>query len=447
VRARLLDRTDGDEIDAVLTHPAHQQTLHALIGLIRDLRACHTPEDLYDYQNRLRDRVLEVERHRNAISQQVRRLHRHKKPSADAPPLGTHRDRNAEESWVFEADVYERIWRQLKTVADALAWKAFGFERTIIVALSRAEAPGVMYGKTGLAAELEAIETAWRDNGEFVLHHDLTNVIRVGDLTVFDRDGYAWLREIKTNDRRRISAQDRLLAATSQVLADQAGTLPSGHSPVPTTIDYRTDLTGLREVLDLAHTRSGIEGACISSGRAVVAVSQFTAAEHYTVEEFGSRFSAELARVRRRIGADDPGYTLTLASVDRAGHDLVSPPWAIYPISAEIAASLIADGMLFVVCMNPDTIINALAAAGVHARWLQRLDGTENIAKPLLQVTARSGNQGASTSLNFAAITSLMLELIDLRTWSRQVAAMLSGEFQPGIQPWPCFAREKKVWA
>ncbi|MCU7731088.1 hypothetical protein ODJ79_45875 [Actinoplanes sp. KI2] len=446
MRARLMDRKGSDETDAVLTHPAHQQTLNALIGLIRDLRACRTPEDLYAFQNKLRDHVLEVEKHRNAITQQIKRLHRHQKISTDAPELGTDRDRNAETSWTFEADVYERIWRQLKTVADALAWKAFHYDRAIIIALSRAQAPGMMYGKTGLAKELETIETAWHDEHQFVLHHDLTNVIRVGDLTVFDHDGYAWLREIKTNENRRVRAQDQLLAATSQVLAEKTGALPSGHSPLHTGIDYRTNLGGLRQLLDLAHARTGILGGKVSSGRAVVAVSQYTAANHFTPEQFAAQFDTEFARVRCRIGADNPGHTLTLPSIDNAGHHRADPPWAIYPISAETAASLIADGMFFVVCMNPHTIIDALSKTGVQARWLQRLDGTENVDAPLLEVSKRAGNRRISCSLNFAAIRGLMLELIDLRTWSLQVAATLSGDLQPNTQPWPCFAREAKTW-
>jgi hypothetical protein len=68
---------------------------------------------------------------------------------------------------------------------------------------------------------------------------------------------------------------------------------------------------------------------------------------------------------------------------------------------------------------------------------LHRLDGTENASKPLLKVAARSGDRLWSTSLNFAAIAELMLELIDLRTWSRQVAAVLSGEFLSGTRPRP----------
>jgi hypothetical protein len=442
-----MDRAAGDQIDVILTHPAHQQTLHALIDLIRALRACRSAEDMYHFQGRLRSMVLDTEKRRAAISQQIKRLGKHRKLTADAPELGTGLDRADRESWVLEGEVYERIWRQLKSIADALAWKVFGYQRNIIVALSRADAPGPMYGKAGLAAELEFIETAWRENREFVLHHDLTNVIRVGDVTVLGRDGWAWLREIKTNQRYRISAQERLVADTSQVLAGEAGELPSGYVPVRTTIDYRTDLAGLRDVLGLAHARSGIAGGVVSSGRAVVAASQFTAAGMYTAEEFSTRFGAELDRVRRRIGADDLGHTLTLLSIDQAGRTLVRPPWAIYPIQAEAAAGLIADGMFFAVCMNPNKISESLANVGVEASWLQRLDGTENPSKPLLNVAVRSGNRLWSTSLNFAAIAELMLELIDLRTWSRQVAAMLSGEFPAGTRPWPCFARESKVWA
>ena len=447
MRATLMDRADGDQIDVILTHPAHQKTVRALIDLIQALHVCRSAEDFYHFQGRLRGMVLDTEMHRAAISQQIKRLDRRRNLTADAPELGTGLDRADRASWVLEGDVYERIWRQLKSIADALAWKVFGYQRNIIVALSRADAPGPMYGKTGLAAELEFIETAWRENGEFVLHHDLTNVIRVGDVTVLGQNGWAWLREIKTNQRYRVPAQERLLADTSQVLADEAGELPSGLVPVRTTVDFRTDLAALREVLGLAHTRSGIAGGVVSPGRAVVAASQFTAAGTYTAEEFSTRFSAELARIRRRIGADDPGHTLTLLSIDRAGRTLVRPPWAIYPIGAEVAASLIADGMFFAVCMNPDKIIESLAKAGVEASWLQRLDGTEDPTKPLLKVAARSGNRLWSTSLNFAAIAELMLELIDLRTWSRQVAAMLGGEFPAGIRPWPCFAREARVWA
>jgi hypothetical protein len=447
MRKSLMDRAPGNQIDVILTHPRHQQALRTMIELIGDLRGCRSADDLYHFQRRLFELVFEVEQRRGEISRVVKRLG---KPGgtvpAGAPELGTGLDPSDLESWVLEAEVFERIWRQLKSIGDGLAWRAVGHDRRIIVALSRSDPPGLMYGKEGLLKEREVIETAWRENGEFVLHHDLTSALRVADLSIFQKDGSVLLEEVKTNQRRRIKKQDQLLIDTSTVLAG-GGTLPSGFTPVRTNIAYRTNLEALREVVGLAHERTGIQGAVVSPGRAVVAASQYTAADHYTADTFSDRFTAELERCRRKIGITSSQHTLTFTSLDQASRSPTQPPWAIYPVAPDVAASLIADAIFFFVCMSPDTIITALSDAGVEAEWMQPLDGSEDWAKPLLRVATRARNRLWFNSLNPAAIASLMLELVDLRTWSQQVAVMLNGDVPPGIRPWPCFKDEYKTWA
>ena len=42
-------------------------------------------------------------------------------------------------------DVCERVDRQLRSVADALAWRVFNYDRRVIVAFSRNYPPGPMY--------------------------------------------------------------------------------------------------------------------------------------------------------------------------------------------------------------------------------------------------------------------------------------------------------------
>jgi hypothetical protein len=46
-----------------------------------------------------------------------------------------------------------------------------------------------MYGKEGLSYELGAIQELWKTKGHFALHHDLTNCLRIADLTEFTADG------------------------------------------------------------------------------------------------------------------------------------------------------------------------------------------------------------------------------------------------------------------
>jgi hypothetical protein len=84
----------------------------------------------------------------------------------------------------FKHDLWERIARQYMCIGDALAWRVFGFERRYIIALSQNAPPGVMEGKEGLAAEREQVVWAWREDGRFALLHDLTNCLRIGDVTV-----------------------------------------------------------------------------------------------------------------------------------------------------------------------------------------------------------------------------------------------------------------------
>jgi hypothetical protein len=58
-----------------------------------------------------------------------------------------------------------------------------------------------MYGKQGLPYELGRIKELWEKDHHFALHHDLTNCLRIADLTEFTDDGGALLREIKAKPR------------------------------------------------------------------------------------------------------------------------------------------------------------------------------------------------------------------------------------------------------
>lgn len=92
-----------------------------------------------------------------------------KPPQPHAPKPQSGRDPLLLETLQFEGDVCERVARQFRCVGDALAWRVFGFERRNIVALCQNDPPGVWAGKAGAAAELDAVEQAYRQNGSGVM--------------------------------------------------------------------------------------------------------------------------------------------------------------------------------------------------------------------------------------------------------------------------------------
>jgi len=443
----LAARLSHGQAEDLLTHPVHQWATGTLVELVRDLRHCVSPGDAYHFQQRLIDLLLGVERDRAAVSRARKMLRKTpgKLPS-QAPELRSELDPLDPYAWELEYEVYERVCRQLRTIGDGLAWRMFGYERNIIIALSRSDPAGPMFDKKGLEREREIIAEAWRDNREFVLHHDSTSAMRIGDVSIFGKDGGVLLREIKTNDKYRDKAQDKKILDTVNALINGGPLAAGGYTLVPSNVTYQANMKGLRDILILAHQR-GIQGAQLEGRRAIVATNLASAPDHFTPAQFNVRFEAESRRQQRKAGIKSEQHILALNSIDRAARSPADPPWAIYPIEPELAVGLITDVVLYTVSMAPETLLDALAECGIQGRWLQQLDGSEDPSKPLLQVAMRTGNTLSSTGMNAIELNRLLIELVDLPTWCRQLAVLLQANLPTGTRPWIYFAGEHNVWA
>jgi hypothetical protein len=121
--------------------------------LITALRQCRSGEDYFHFQQDLLEKVLAVQEHRQECKRVAHLLRQGKKVPADAPGLRSDESVTDDEAWELEVDVCERVDRQLRSIADALAWRIFGYDRRVIIALSRYQHPGPMVGKDGLVTE------------------------------------------------------------------------------------------------------------------------------------------------------------------------------------------------------------------------------------------------------------------------------------------------------
>ena len=232
------------------------------------------PADFYEFQRLLFGLLYQVEERRGQCSRMIKRLQRGRGAPQDAPPPPPNSgDPSVKESWELEAYVYERLARQLRTVGDGFAWRCFGYNRQVIQTLSRNDSAGPMYGKVGLPYELGTIQHLWESDGHFALHHDLTNCLRIADLTEFTDDGGALLREVKRTPRTERAQMDRVQAAINALMngGDLPGGLP-GARLVQMEEPYVTNLKQLGELLDLAKEH-GCQGMAISQGRALIASS------------------------------------------------------------------------------------------------------------------------------------------------------------------------------
>jgi hypothetical protein len=210
-----------------------------------------------------------VESDRGGLQQAIKRIRAGKQPHPDAPAPQAGLDVTRLETWQLELEVCNRVIRQLRCVGDALAWRVFGFDRRHIIARCRNQSPGLMVGKEGLTAEREHVDQAWKKDRKFALLHDLTNCLRIGDLTVFGDEGPRTV-EIKTNPNRSASKQRRRISEAEQAVLD-LGPLPGdnpGERLCELEISFKTHLGLLATGMVRAAT-DGIFTAKVPGARAL----------------------------------------------------------------------------------------------------------------------------------------------------------------------------------
>ena len=374
-----------DDIASVMQHPAQEHNITVVETLIGHLRSCHTFEQYDDFQRALFQLLYYREQHRSESRRCAARLARGKSLPTTLPELPSGANPNDPETWRIEDLVLDRICRQLRAVGDALAWRASEYDRSYIVALSSNDSPGPMAGKAGLNQELgDAVEL--RKGGSFPLLHDLTNCLRIGDITEFTSGGEKLLHEVKSNPQAKAKGRQlkRMKAAIEAVM--EGGELPGkpGTRIVRPSIRCCTHMGSFTAVIRNAQERV-IVGAAIPNGRAVTVFSAPALARLAANPPTTDDFSAERQRALEDAGIATATHHVRLASVTR-NHAFVPTvtPFALYPLTPVECALLICDFMTFDVTVAPEMLTRHLEREGITtdiplALANGSLDGTETV--------------------------------------------------------------------
>lgn len=441
------------DLDALFGHSAQRDTFQRIRAHVADLRLCETALDFYNFQAALFQDAHRVDDRRAECTRIAKRLRSGKSLPADAPAPPEAGDPDDPSAWEFEVFVYERMFRQFRSVGDALAWRAYGYNRRAIVALSRNGSPGPLVKKagsggdptTGLAYELGRVQDIWRERGRFALLHDLTNCLRIADVSEIEENGKAWLHEVKANRNNKSPAQIlRMQQAIDSVMSD--GPLP-GRGPrsklVSLDATYRTNLCQLSDLLDLAH-RDGTQGMKLSQGRAIVATSLIDLARRVgSDQDEGLRLmNAERRRAIERAGIGRVSHHLRGFSADQAARAPLSVPWAIYPLDPDDCAALLCDLIVFETIISADHIARLLREHGFRVDIvLPETYGELVDRQDVFRILA--GDR--QLTVHADSLTPLLFELLEPTAWAAGLSEIInSGDLE--AQPVPVFDGDHAVW-
>jgi hypothetical protein len=428
---------------AVMNHPAQRASFGRIAGLIGDLRACEQPGDFYEFQRRLFGHLYQVEERRGQCSRMIKRLRRRQGSPQEAPPPPYSGDPDTAESWELEAYVYERVARQLRMVGDGLAWRCFGYDRRVILTLCRNASPGPMYGKEGLPHELGRIQELWENDGHFALHHDLTNCLRIADLTEFTEAGM-WLREIKRKPHTEKAQMDRAQAAVDALM--HGGELPGprrGARLIQLTEPYVTNLAQLGELIQMAKDR-GCEGMPLSQGRALLASSLPACLRRWGTNH--AEQGRELAKTRQQTieqaGIATAMHHIRGLSGDTASRSPIMAPWSIYPFTAEECAALICDLLVFETIVSGEALVATIEQAGLHSELLLTpADVQVGDAMGVLRAHWRK----RALTWHAHSLGLLLYELVEPATLARGTKEALQIDHPP-TEPVMVYTAEARTW-
>lgn len=427
----------------VMTHPAQRASFGLVAGLIGDLRACEQPGDFYDFQRRLFGHLYQVEERRGQCSRMIKRLRRGRGVPQDAPSPPHSGDLGTAESWELEAYVYERVARQLRMVGDGLAWRCFGYDRRVILTLCRNASPGPMYGKEGLPYELGRIQQLWENDGHFALHHDLTNCLRIADLTEFTQAGM-WLREIKRKPHTEKAQMDRAQAAVDALM--HGGELPGprrGARLIQLTEPYVTNLAQLGELIRAARDR-GCEGMALSHGRALLASSLPACLRRWGANhaEQGRMLAATRQHAIEQAGVATALHHIRGISGDTASRSPIMAPWSIYPFTPEECAALICDLLIFETTVSGEALVASFEQAGLRDELL--LTPADVQVGDAMGVLRAHWRERALT-WHAHSLGLLLYELVEPGTLARGTKEALQLD-RPPAEPVMVYTDEARMW-
>lgn len=426
------------------SHPAQLRNLSRIEELLEDLDTLETPDQYLSFQGDLFREVFETFGRLGSCRQSVKRLSKGRPPKSDVDPptdVGLGDGINA---WRFEALVFERLARQLRTVGDGLAWRTLNYNRSLVVAMSRNESPGPLEHKEGLDFELGAVLDIWQKKESFALLNDLTNCLRIADLTEVGADGHVVLHEVKRG-RPAGGPQKRRMEAVVDAVS-RGGRLPGEVGDarlVQLETCFRTDLDGLGTLLQLA-TQHGVRGMKLPPGRAVVATDLFTLLERHgsDLDAGIQRVESGRARALRRAGLDTAKHLVRATSGDTAARSPLMVPFAIYPLPARLRSRLICDFMLFETHLDPAALVSACDRTGLQARIeLPLAHGDLKGDQPVMTVIGRD----TELTLPAQGLAPLLYELVHPDCWAAGIRELLALS-DPPDQPMIAFRGERESW-
>ena len=248
-----------------------------------------------------------------------------------------------------------------RQISDGIAWRSVGYSRFTIRVMSQAPSPGSAHGKeAGRKHEMTYARNVVR-NGGFVLVHDATNILRVGDLSALKTiPDVPYLSEIKAHKGiatpkdidERLSGgnpttkqEDRLWQA-QVMLSSRQWYIDGKNIPITSIEVAKKDFLASANAALKQATKKGVYGKMLNSYMYMEAFDVRKIMKDFAdVESFQAMLDS-LPKPKEELLSIHSNYD-TISTL--IGNEVMRsvPPYTIFPFSAEVTAKVITGQLTY----------------------------------------------------------------------------------------------------
>ena len=425
--------------DDVVTHPIHEQYYREVHRLVVQLRLSNTFEQLYVVQKRLLSAIQHVEGMQQQLEDQITSIKVLQKDTVvRGNKAGSPRKvklwelRKQETECSREVEVYKQVRRELRSVGDGLLWKAVGYSRGYITGVSDAPGEGNRHlsDSEGLEAELSFVENYFETGAGLAVLHDLTNIGRVGDLTLVSPDPKHQPQAIEVKrsgpqrNKRTNRQQDRL-RQMQQFVQGLPVTSEDGHTKLLRVIDAPLEhhLKQYGEVLFEATTK-GAAAACIEDYLGILAVNTLhpkwkflhEIEDKETREQLSAAAFGDILEPIVGMYSGKDSVIMKWDSIEKEFSLLENrtsgAPFSIYPFHPQVSAALICGyTRLFVFC-DLNALTRRFQNEGLQVDIESESVGTEQIFSHIRLSRPKLFRDGTWGRMSFGLSKSLMQQVL-----------------------------------
>lgn len=424
--------------DEIVTHPLHKQHHHEVESLVAQLRLSNTLGQLYVMQRSLLSAVQRVEDMQQQCEEGIDSIKTLRKEVVDrGNKVGSpHKAklwelRQQETECSREVEVYKQVRRELRSVGDGLLWKAVGYNRGYIIGVSDAPGEGNRHlsDSEGLEVELSFLEKYFKTRTGLAILHDLTNIGRIGDLTLVSSNHkyQPQALEVKRSNpqlNQRANRQQKRMQEMRQFVQGLPVTLEDGHTKLLRVIDapLQHHLEKYADVLFEAGIK-GVAGALIEDYLGIVAFYTLHTRWGFLdeVKDKGAREQLEQELFREVLR---PILEMSSSKNSFMGHwdsmekefslldnRTSGAPFSIYPFHPEIAAALICGYMRFYVFFDLNALTRRFQDEGFQVRIEHEPVGEEQVFSHIRLSRPKLFRDGTWGEMSFSLNKPLMQQV------------------------------------